>query len=655
MKRFKFKPMTVAASLALVATAAYAAAFYIKLDTPLVVSTDDPANNAFKAKMGWISYKSDVAQPQFDVKAQVLVYADGAAGKQNIWIARSTDNGATWVQQQITTNGGNPLTITDGALTETFDITNNKPNIYVAPVGMILAGKGADALVSWTSSDCEGSAVQKINTNLLTGHQPYMCLWAARSTDGGVTWTSQRLTDGSLDPDEDVPAGYVKSDLTAGGFAISYQADPAGLQQGDAEGPGDGASGAKVSAGTNIWYTFLNKANFEAGINFPAPKQVSDNNDTTVGAPGASRANLAISGGTAVLAYEELKGDGSSGKQIVYHSFNYLTPQTDNAGTVISNTFNNARRVRFMLQGNDSIADADVDGDAADGDSAGVHVALLWRESTTTEPAAAADIVFRRGIKDTVLRPGSTGFLATDVTADAPVNLSDTGVNDNALAHRGVLRGEFVSVAYDQTPDKTAADAYTGTYNLFIKRSTDGGTTWSAAKNMSNLPDSTTRVVEPRQVPTPGTIKLPDGTATNDPSDVQDRNVIFVAWGTETNEEVGKPLDIYMTRTTDQGVSYETVQKLASGVTEQSEAQLRSPPDGKTLGALWMEHDVALGTTDVMYRNGIEDVAPPPPAPSGGGGGGCAIGGDGRFDPMLPALLVAGMGLFGWRRFKSGK
>jgi len=655
MKRFKFKPMAVGVSLALVATAAFAAAFYIKLDTPVVVSTDDPANNAFKAKMGWISYKSDPAQPQFDVKAQVLVYADGPEGAQNIWIARSTDNGATWAQQQITTNGGDPLTITDGALTETFDITNNKPNIYVAPVGMILAGKGADALVSWTSSDCEGSAVQKINTNLLTGHQPYMCLWAARSTDGGVTWTSQRLTDGSKDADEDVPAGYVKSDLTAGGFAISFQADPAGLQQGDAEGPGDGASGAKVSAGTNIWYSSLNKANFEAGIAFPTPVQVSDNNDTTVGAPGASRANLAISGGTAVVAYEELKGDGSSGKQIVYHSFNYLTPQTNNAGTVISNTFNNARRVRFMLQGNDSIADADLDGDAADGDTAGVHVALLWRESTSTVPAAAADIVFRRGIKDTTLRPGSTGFLATDVTADAPVNLSDTGVNDNALAHRGVLRGEFVSVAYDQTPDKTAADAYTGTYNLFIKRSTDGGTTWSAAKNMSNLPDSTTRVVEPRQVPTPGTIKLPDGTATNDPSDVQDRNVIFVAWGTETNEEVGKPLDIYMTRTTDQGVSYETVQKLASGVTEQSEAQLRSPPDGKTLGALWMEHDVALGTTDVMYRNGIEDVAPPPPAPSGGGGGGCAIGGDGRFDPMLPALLVAGMGLFGWRRYKSGK
>lgn len=650
MKSFKIKLSTLVLPLALVATVAYAATLYIKLDAPVVVSTDDPANNAFKAKMGWISYKSDPGQAQYDVKAQLLVYADGPAGAQNIWIARSTDNGATWTQQNITGNGGDPLVL--GA--NNFSITNNKPNIYVAPVGVVNANVGADALVTWTSSDCQGSAMQQVNNNLNTGPQPYMCLWAARSTNGGVTWTKQILTNGSMDPDEDVPAGYVKvgPDLSVGGFAISFQADPAGLQQGDAEGPGDGASGAKVSAGTNIWYTSLSKADFEAGTAFPAPKQVSDNDDTTVGKPGASRANLAISGGTAVMAYEETKGDGSGGKKIIYHSFPYAyaSAPSDNAGTSISNPANNARRVRIMLQGNDSIGDANGNGDAADGDTAGVHVVLLWRESATTEPAAAADIMARRGIKDTIARVGSTGFQPADVLADTAVNLSDTGVNDNALAHRGVLRGEFVSIAYDHTADKAAADAYTGTYDLFIKRSIDGGATWSAARNMSKLANASTRVVEPRQVPTPGTIKLPDGTATNGPADVQDRNVIFVAWGTETNEDVGKPLDIYMTRTTDQGVSYEGVQKLASGVTEQSEAQLRSPPDGKTLGALWMEHDVALATTDVMYRNGIEDVAPVPPAPIGGGGGGCAIGGDGDFDPMLPALLAAALAIFGLRR-----
>lgn len=584
-----------------VATAAIAGTL-MQLDPPVTVSTTDTANNAFKAKMGWQSYMNDTAtgKTAYDAKAQILVFADGTAGAQNIYIARSTDNGATWTETPVTTNGGTALVVGGS----NFTITNNKPNIYVAPVGIDNAGKGANALVSWTSSDCDGLGTQKVNNNLNTGAQPYMCLWAARSTDGGVTWTSQRLTDGSMDPDEDVPAGFVKSDLTAGGFAISFQADPAGLQQGEAEGPGDGASGAKVSAGTNIWYTYLSKANFENGVDFPAPVQVSNNNSTVDGAPGASRANLAISGGTAVMAYEETKGDGTSGKQIVYHSFNYATPQTDNAGTVVSDTTKNSRRVRFALQGNEAIGDADGDGDAADGDTKGVHVAMLWRETASLEPAAASDIVVRRGIRNTTLRPGSTGFLATDITANPMFNLSDTGTTDNALAHRAQLRGEFLAVAYDHTPDKAAADAFTGTYNLFIRRSTDGGETFGAARNMSNLPNATTRVVEPRLVGTPGTIKLPDGTATSDTSDVQDRNVYFVGWGTETNETTAKPLDIYITRTTDQGENYERVQLLAEGATEQSEAQMRTPPDGKTMGALWMEHNVTASTEDVMYRNG---------------------------------------------------
>lgn len=590
-----------------VATAAVAGTL-IQLTEPVVVSKADLANNAFKAKMGWISYMEDPAagKTAYDVKAQVLVYADGPAGKQDIYVARSTDNGATWSEKNITKNGGQSL---QNALP--FSITNNKPNIYVAPIGVLASGKGANALITFTSSDCDDSIAQKVNNNLLTGPQPFMCLWAARSTDGGQNWTLQRLTDGSMDADEDVPTGYVKADLTAGGFAISFQADPAGLQQGDAEGPGDGASGAKVSAGTNIWYTFLSKAGFEADTAFPAAVQVSDNDSTVEGAAGASRANLAISGGTAVLAYEETKGDGTSGKRVVYHSFGYATPSTHSAGTAVSDPTKNARRVRFMQQGNEALdTTGDKDGDAADGDTKGVHVALIWRETASLEPAAPSDIMMRRGIKNTALRPGSTGFLANDVLADTPVNLTDTGPLDNALAHRGTLRGDFVSIAYDHTPDAVAANPEktkppTGTYNLFIKRSTDGGETWSTARNLSNVTDPAVRVVEPRQVATPGNILLPDGkTPTMDPSDKQDRNVIYVSWGTETNEIDTKPLDIYLTRTTDMGLNYDRVQLLAEGPTEQSETQLRTPPDGKTLGALWMQRDATSGTVDVVYRNG---------------------------------------------------
>lgn len=612
----RFQKKQLGALTAVAVAAAAVAGTLVQLAAPVTVSTSDPAHNAYKAKMGWIAYMNGSSgQTAYDVKAQILVYADGPAGQQDIYVARSTDNGATWSEQNLTHNGGLPL---ENALA--FHITNNKPNIYVAPIGVLASDKGANALITFTSSDCDDSDKQKVNHNLLTGPQPYMCLWAARSTNGGEKWELERLTDGDLDPDEDVPTGFVKADLSAGGFAISYQADPAGLQQGDAEGPGDGASGATVSPGTDIHYTYLSKSDFEAGAALKPFKahvqQLSNNNANTEGAPGASRANLAISGGTAVLAYEETKGDGTSGKNVIYHSFPYATPPSDSAGTVVNDTAMNARRVRFMLQGSDAINATG--GDAATGDNRGVHVVLLWRETASLAPAAPSDIVMRRGIKHTGQRAGSTGFTAEDVLADTPVNLSDTGAVDNALAHRGTLRGDFVSIAYDHTPDAVAADPEktnppTGTYNLYVQRSTDGGATWSAARNLSNITDPAVRVVEPRQVATPGTIKLPSGTAaTSDPSDVQNRNVMYVSWGTETNAATPVPQDIFLTRTTDQGLNYERVQRLADGATEQSEAQLRTQPDGKTLGALWMQKNAVAGTTDVVYRNGSETTVADP-------------------------------------------
>lgn len=672
---FTSRKAVIGLAAAAVATAAVAATL-IQLDTPVVVSTDDAANNAYKAKMGWISYKTDTdpAKTKYDVQAQIMVYADGPAGAQNIWVARSVDNGATWAQKKITTTGGSSTgVITDpvSAKTGTFTITHNKPNIYVAPVGVLVGGKGANALITWTASDCTGtSGTQRINENLipLTGAaQPFMCLWAARSVDGGQTWKTERLTDGSMDPDEDVPAGFVRytNDTTvAGGFGITFQADPAGLRLGDAEGPGDGASGATVSPGTNIWYTFLSKSSFEGTATWPTPVALSTNTGTTTGSPGASRANLAFSGSTAVVAWEQTKATGA--KEIIYNSFPYNTTDTVvlNANTAISNPAHNARRVRFVLQGNEALGDADGDGDAADGDTKGVHALLIWRDSVSTAAAAPANIVMRLGVKNTAVNgTASTGFRALDLTPE--VSLTGTGTASNALAQRAVLRGEFAAVAYDLTPDKAAADLYNDTYNLFVTRSTDGGTTWDTPRNMSNITDKTIRVVEPRLVGTPGTIKLPSGAATSDASDVQNKNVFFVGWGTETNEAVTKPLDIAITRTTDQGVSYETVQLLASGVTEQSEAQLRSPPNGKTLGALWMQRDAVANTTDVVYRNGTETtvVDPVPPTPpttpttpvaSSDDGGCTTASGQVPVDPVLPMLAALGLIGLGLRRVRRG-
>ncbi|WP_240538355.1 ATPase, T2SS/T4P/T4SS family [Rhodoferax sp. PAMC 29310] len=465
----KHGKLAVALSAVAVATAAIAGTL-MQLQPEVVVSTAAAANNAYKAKMGWQSYKSSLGESTYDVKAQLVVYADGPAGKQDIWIARSTDDGATWTQTNVTNNGGTSLAITDpvSSKTGTFSITHYKPSIYVAPVGVLNGGKGANALVSWTSSDCEGSPAQRINSNLvpLTGKdQPYSCLWTARSSDGGQTWTTQRLTNGGKDADNDVLGGSVKytSDTTSSGhFAVAFQADPEGLQLGEAEGTGDGASGANVSPGTNIWYTYLKKSDFEAGTDFPLPGQVSDNNATTDGSPGASRPNLFLSGGNAILAYEETKGSGSSGKQVIYHSFSANSPTLDSlpAGTAISNPSNNARRVRFVAQGDEALGDADKNGDAADGDTQGVHVLLLWRETTLTGHLVLAT-------------------LHTNDATSAVTRLTDMGVEPFLLSSSllGVLAQRLVRQLCTQCHgtgcDKCGQTGYSGRSGVFELLITD--------------------------------------------------------------------------------------------------------------------------------------------------------------------------------------
>jgi len=87
----------------------------------------------------------------------------------------------------------------------------------------------------------------------------------------------------------------------------------------------------------------------------------------------------------------------------------------------------------------------------------------------------------------------------------------------------------------------------------------------------------------------------------------------------------------------------------------------------------WPTYNTADGTATFTLRitplaDGVTALPPPAsetapvvpvdtfvPVTTSSGGGGCAIGGDGRFDPTLPALLAAGLGFFGLRRFKSDK
>jgi hypothetical protein len=73
---------------------------------------------------------------------------------------------------------------------------------------------------------------------------------------------------------------------------------------------------------------------------------------------------------------------------------------------------------------------------------------------------------------------------------------------------------------------------------------------------------------------------------------------------------------------------------------------------------LFSSDNPSATTTATLTIGGISatfSVATEATSVSSGGGGGCAIGGDGRFDPTLPALAAAGLVFFGLRRFKAGK
>jgi hypothetical protein len=161
--------------------------------------------------------------------------------------------------------------------------------------------------------------------------------------------------------------------------------------------------------------------------------------------------------------------------------------------------------------------------------------------------------------------------------------------------------------------------------------------------NLSNIWDSTINVKEPRLVGPPGNrAGCVDPQAPTDPRDCQNKNVVVAAWGTETNVSANtvsaENLDIFVTRTTDQAASFEPVVVLAGGDNIQGESQIRITPAGTDIYAVWTEQDT-MGAINSMYAQ-ITEQEIPPPAMSNLGSGGCSYNPKGKFDPMLPVLLL---------------
>ena len=136
---------------------------------------------------------------------------------------------------------------TDGSAERTpFYGDSGKPNIFAS---------GNRVVITWVDAYCPGAenlpTAQRTVTYLERKDRevPFRCVYAAHASvtvDTPVDWATTQLSDGSRDANQDVSRG-----MQNGGWAVIWQEDPRGLQPGEAEGPGDGASGARASLGTN--------------------------------------------------------------------------------------------------------------------------------------------------------------------------------------------------------------------------------------------------------------------------------------------------------------------------------------------------------------------------------------------------------------------
>jgi len=572
----------------------------------------------------------------------ITVYADdnttgevwepkgGQHRAKDIFARYSDDGGTTWsapVNLSNTADKSSAMSDWDGdGVDEVYWGHSQKPNIFNS--GDVIVVSWIDAYLpesTWTWGTSGVSAVQgSVLYPDLTVYPeqrevPYHGVYVAASFDGGETWeygANQppiQLTYGRRDAKQDVNRGAGKK------WLVTWQEDPEGLQQGEADGPGDGSSGATAKKGTDIWYTYVADITTNAlalranrvplsdhtsydltGTNgFPMSGQAGDVNNHA-----ATRANTHIvnDGGvfTTMVAYEQTKGENGvlEGKTIQYHSFPYDQPPVSGAlnathgaaGATLTSILTNSRRVRFVRQ-------------TPNGTDPGLFI--FWREGVGTEGASAdAFGKVSLALDEASVAAAPTLNLSTNTPEAVPADLlldSEADPLENALAHRAIMRGSFITIGYSYTwngPLQRLTD--TANLDFWVRSSYDGGATWTAPRNLSNLNTTQVNVKEPRLVYTANT-----GT--------QDDNVFLAAWGTETNvyEGVSLPesLDVVFTRSTDLGASYEKVVPIAASPSGDFESQLRVNDDGSEVYVVVMSAD-SDGTEVVYSRGHALDVSP---------------------------------------------
>ncbi len=537
----------------------------------------------------------------------------------DIFIRTSVDDGTTWSDAL---NVSNTATLTDpGVFYDRKGDGSGLANYYGDSGKASIMAAGNNVLIAWNDTHCgegrHGPARYEGPFGMI--ELPYRCLYAARLVvdAGNVTVVDvDRIGNATRDATNEVLRA------TGAGFALAWQEDPAGLQLGEARGEGDGSSGARVTPGTDIWYAWLPQSAFmNTAATWQGPVPVSDNFDYAAGAStggGASRPMLAIAGSPprAVVVYEESKnlGQADVGKYVRFHEFPANAPQTSQAGIIVSDPSENARRARVMAM-------------MTPGKTSGARLLLMWRQGQGIQ-GAPADFMARVGsvpagidiadVPNAGLRIEDLwpAVNVDDAAASEPaLNLSSANVDDassvdplaNAKAHRAVMNGDFIYAGY--TFDANAEDGI-DEYQYFLRFSSDGGRSWSAPASVSQGIPGSENVIEPRLVRTPGTIQ------NGDPRNIHNPDIYLLAWGTEaaspgSTEPVRDSL--FVTRTVDRGLSFERVQALkptrsAADQTDE-QIQLRVTPDGQTVSAVWVRKDPASSFIVFSSAIGITPTA----------------------------------------------
>ncbi len=538
---------------------------------------------------------------------------------RDIFIRLSVDGGETWSDKL---NISNTAGLTDtNVLYDRVGDGSGLANFFGDSGKATFFANGNSLLVVWNDSYCGVTRGYRARYTGPSGYieLPYRCLYAARiivlSGTASIVAIDQ-LTDASRDVTNEVARG------TGAGFAIAWQEDPAGLQLGEALGEGDGASGARTTPGTDIWYAWISKSNFADPVKvWQGLVPISNNFDHGLGnatGGGASRPNMALAGSppTAMIVYEEAKDNAGVdiGKYVIYHQFPFSSPPTSDVGTIVSAPGENSRRARIMAM-------------ATPGNVAGARMALMWRQGIGHQ-GAPADFMMRIGsVPDGVQLSNvpNAGFRVEDLwptvdpsytTVYVPaLNLSGATVDEptafdqfaNAKAHRAVMDGDFIYAAYTQ--DANGIDGV-NEYQFFARWSDDGGRTWAAPVQISAGIAGSENVIEPRLMRTPGTI--PSGQA----QDIRNPDVYVLAWGSEIIAADGsEPIreSLFLTRTVDRGASFERIQNLnftrTNAAQTDEQIQLRVSPDGQNVDAIWIRRDDQESSVVYLSAVGITPTA----------------------------------------------